>query len=51
MLPLDLLALLPLLAFPRVLGGTGPVAWLVLLGIVAVAGAIIVFCYRMLREE
>ena len=42
---------MPLLAFPRILGGTGPVAWLVLAGIVALVAFILIVGYRILREE
>lgn len=43
--------MIPYLAFPQILGGTGPVAWLVLALIVAVVVGIIVIFYRMLQQE
>lgn len=42
---------MPYLAFPQILGGTGPIAFLVLAVIVAVVVTIVVVFYRMLREE
>ncbi|WP_420460030.1 hypothetical protein [Neolewinella sp.] len=39
------------LAFPQILGGTGPVAYLVLAGIVALVVTLIVVFYRLLSEE
>lgn len=42
---------MPFLAFPQILGGTGPVAYLVLAGIVALVVGVIVVFYRLLREE
>ncbi len=42
---------MPFLAFPQVLGGTGPVAYLVLAAIVAVVVLIAWFIYRQLQEE
>ncbi len=39
------------LAFPQVLGGTGPVAYLVLAVIVTVMLLIVWFIYRQLQEE
>jgi hypothetical protein len=46
-----LLSALPYLAFPRILGGSGPLAWVVLLAIVAFVGSIAFIFYRILREE
>ena len=42
---------MPFLAFPQVLGGTGPVAYLVLAVIVVVMLLIVWFLYRQLQEE
>ena len=42
---------MPYLAFPQILGGTGPVAYLVLAGIVALVITLIVVFYRLLQEE
>jgi hypothetical protein len=50
MLPFLILSY-PFLAFPRILGGTGPLAWAVLLGIVAFVVGLGVVFYRILREE
>lgn len=42
---------MPFLAFPQILGGTGPIAYLVLAGIVAIVVTLIVVFYRMLQQE
>ena len=42
---------MPYLAFPQILGGTGPIAYLVLAGIVALVITLIVVFYRLLQEE
>ncbi|WP_256534348.1 hypothetical protein [Lewinella sp. JB7] len=42
---------MPFLAFPQILGGTGPVAYLVLAGIIALVVALIVVFYRLLQQE
>ena len=42
---------MPYLAFPRILGGTGPVAYLVLAFIVAIVVTLIVIFYRLLQQE
>ncbi|CAH1002054.1 hypothetical protein LEM8419_02969 [Neolewinella maritima] len=42
---------MPYLAFPQILGGTGPIAYLVLAGIVALVVTLILVFYRFLSEE
>ncbi|MBB4077605.1 hypothetical protein GGR28_000206 [Lewinella aquimaris] len=42
---------MPYLAFPQILGGTGPVAYLVLAGIVALVVGLIIVFYRLLQQE
>ncbi|MGB3800115.1 MAG: hypothetical protein WA952_09900 [Lewinella sp.] len=42
---------MPYLAFPQILGGYTPTAWVVFAAIVVVALLIVRYCYLTLKEE